>query len=73
MHSVQMAMDSLLGNKDAANADTILDRLKADIKKFGKGVRDHMHNEERFYSTPVVRKVSSNTSAVCGGCTMTCA
>lgn len=68
-------MDCLLGNRNdgAAKADNTLDGLKADIKTFGKEVRDHMDNEERFYATPVARKVSSNSMVACKGCTMACA
>lgn len=62
IHSVQSGLNSLLGSeglgtKNKARSANLLEELKVNIRKFGKEVREHMDNEEHFYSTPVTRKV----------------
>lgn len=61
IHAVQSGMDSLVGST-GSTADMVADavtlsKLQGDIRKFGKEVREHMDNEEHFYSTPITRKV----------------
>ncbi|CAN0297636.1 unnamed protein product, partial [Ectocarpus sp. 13 AM-2016] len=68
IHAVQSGLNSLLGSdglgkKNEAISANLLDELKANIRKFGKEVREHMDNEERFYSTPVTRKFLNVTIA----------
>ncbi|CBJ26922.1 Glutaredoxin glutaredoxin/malate transporter fusion protein [Ectocarpus siliculosus] len=68
IHAVQSGLNSLLGSdglgkKTEAVSANLLEELKANIRKFGKEVREHMDNEEHFYSTPVTRKFLNVTIA----------
>lgn len=61
MASVQSALGCLLGGADdgksKADRVTILDKLKADLTRFGKDVLEHLDHEELYFATPVARKV----------------
>lgn len=66
MKTVQTGIDALLsgsangGGDNEDNRAVLLDELKANLRKFGKELLEHLDHEEHSFATPVARKVSQS-------------